>query len=251
MSEISFENVNKFYGDYHALKSVNLDIEHGQIVTVVGASGSGKSTLIRCVNGLETYEDGYLKVFDTKLPNRIEHEIGRTKGLNQIRRNVGMVFQQFNLFPHLTVADNVSLALRRVLRKSVDEAQTTALEKLGQVGLADHIAKYPSQLSGGQQQRVAIARALALEPKVMLFDEPTSSLDPEMVGEVLGVIKEMSSLGITMLIVTHEMDFAIQVSHHVIYMDSGSIIETGSPEEFFRAPKTERARNFLKRVRYS
>ncbi|AGT11319.1 amino acid ABC transporter ATP-binding protein [Paracoccus aminophilus] len=245
---VRINQLNKYYGNFHVLKEVDLTVTRGEVLVIVGASGSGKSTLIRCVNGLEEYQSGELEVDGFLMPRAEEREFGEVKGLREIRRGVGMVFQQFNLFPHLTVTQNITLAPMRVRGKSRAEAEAQAMKLLERVGLIDHAHKFPGQLSGGQQQRVAIARSLAMEPHLMLFDEPTSALDPEMVGEVLDVMRELAREGMTMMIVTHEMGFAREVSDRVIYVDQGRITESGTPEQFFDNPKSERTRAFLSRV---
>ncbi|MET3597918.1 general L-amino acid transport system ATP-binding protein [Mesorhizobium shonense] len=246
---VAFGNVNKFYGAFQALRDVTLSVTAGEVVVLIGASGSGKSTLIRCVNGLETHESGSLVVDGFSMPTVRDLEFGSgEKALHQIRRGVGMVFQQFNLFPHKTVMENIALAPRRVRGKSREEAQAIAMRLLERVGLRDQAQKYPGKLSGGQQQRVAIARSLAMEPHVMLFDEPTSALDPELVGEVLDVMRELRTEGMTMMIVTHEMAFAREVADRVIYMDKGAIVEEGPPAQIFDKPISDRTRTFLSRV---
>jgi polar amino acid transport system ATP-binding protein/general L-amino acid transport system ATP-binding protein len=238
---IKLDNVNKHYGDFQALTGVNLKIEEGEVVCVIGPSGSGKSTMIRCINLLEVYDkDGIITVEDIKV------EKGRN--LKKVRADVGMVFQNFNIFPHLNILENVMLSPVKSKGLTKKEAKEIAIDLLGKVGIAEQADKFPAQLSGGQQQRVAIARALAMEPKALLFDEPTSALDPEMVGEVLDVIKNLATSGVTMIVVTHEMGFARQVADRVIFMDAGQIVEQGSPNEIFDNPKEERTRNFLKAV---
>ena len=238
---IKLDNVNKHYGDFQALTGVNLKIEEGEVVCVIGPSGSGKSTMIRCINLLEVYDkDGIITVEDIKV------EKGRN--LKKVRADVSMVFQNFNLFPHLNILENVMLSPVKSKGLTKKEAKEIAIDLLGKVGIAEQADKFPAQLSGGQQQRVAIARALAMEPKALLFDEPTSALDPEMVGEVLDVIKNLATSGVTMIVVTHEMGFARQVADRVIFMDAGQIVEQGSPNEIFDNPKEERTRNFLKAV---
>ena len=240
-SLIQLENVSKHYGTFMALKGVNLHIAEGEVVSVIGPSGSGKSTLIRCINLLEKYDDsGKITVNGTVVRKGAE--------LANVRANVGMVFQNFNLFPHMTILENVTLAPMRVDEISSQVATKRALALLHNVGISDQADKYPGQLSGGQQQRVAIARALAMEPKILLFDEPTSALDPEMVGEVLNVIRKLADEGVTMIIVTHEMGFARQVSDRVIFMDAGQIVESGTPTEIFDATKEPRTLAFLKNV---
>ncbi|MEH3066086.1 MAG: amino acid ABC transporter ATP-binding protein [Methylobacterium radiotolerans] len=245
---VTFSAVDKFYGTFQVLRGIDLEVARGEVVVVIGASGSGKSTLIRCVNGLETFERGRLVVDGHEMPNAEDRELVGEKGLSDIRKGVGMVFQQFNLFPHKTVLENVALAPVRVRKRSRTDAEETARRLLARVGLESQAAKYPSQLSGGQQQRVAIARSLAMDPHVMLFDEPTSALDPEMVGEVLDVMRELAVEGMTMMIVTHEMGFAREVADRVVYIDRGSILEVGSPREIFDSPRNERTRTFLSRV---
>jgi general L-amino acid transport system ATP-binding protein len=239
---IAFDRVNKWYGrEFHALRDIDLTIARGERVVICGPSGSGKSTLIRCINGLERHQQGRL-VVDGK-------ELGDDpRALQAVRRQVGMVFQQFNLFPHLSVLENLTLAPRWINRVSPREADERAMQQLARVRIADQAHKYPLQLSGGQQQRVAIARALCLEPDIMLFDEPTSALDPEMIKEVLDVMVELAGQGITMLCVTHEMRFARAVAHRVVFMDQGQIIEEAPPAEFFDRPRAERSRDFLSKV---
>ncbi|WP_370198652.1 amino acid ABC transporter ATP-binding protein [Roseibium sp.] len=238
---IEIENVTKHYGAFAALSDIDLAIGEGEVVCVIGPSGSGKSTLIRCINLLESYSDkGSIRV------DGIPVQPGPTLG--QVRAEVGMVFQTFNLFPHMSVLKNVMLAPMRVRRTPAAEAATKARELLARVGIAEQADKFPGQLSGGQQQRVAIARALAMEPKVLLFDEPTSALDPEMVGEVLDVMRQLAGTGVTMVVVTHEMGFARQVADRVIFMDGGRIVETGTPAQIFDTPKEQRTRNFLSAV---
>ena len=235
---IRMENVEKWYGAFHALKNVNLNVRRGEKIVLCGPSGSGKSTLIRCINHLETIKSGTIVVDGTKLDDG-------QKAIDTVRREVGMVFQQFNLFPHMTVLENCILAPMRVRGISKPEAAATARKYLERVRIGNQAEKYPAQLSGGQQQRVAIARALCMEPIAMLFDEPTSALDPEMVKEVLDTMVGLARDGMTMICVTHEMGFARQVADRVIFMAEGEILEENTPEEFFRAPKHERARNFL------
>lgn len=237
-SLVSIDHVSKRYGSFAALSDVSLEIETGEVVCIVGPSGAGKSTLIRCINLLEDFDrPGVIRVDGMK--------VRRGRQLANIRANVGMVFQSFNLFPHLTVRDNITLAPMRVRAKSEAEAGESASRLLERVGLASQADKYPGQLSGGQQQRVAIARALAMEPRVLLFDEPTSALDPEMVGEVLDVMKGLAGSGVTMIIVTHEMEFARQVADRVVFMDEGRIVETGTPDALFDSPQEPRTRDFL------
>jgi len=238
---IKLDTVNKHYGNFRALTDIDLEIAEGEVVCVIGPSGSGKSTMIRCINLLEEYDkSGTIKVENVKV------EKGRN--LKKVRADVGMVFQNFNLFPHLSILDNVMLSPIKSKGLSKEKAKKVAVDLLTKVGIAEQADKFPAQLSGGQQQRVAIARALAMEPKALLFDEPTSALDPEMVGEVLDVIKNLAASGVTMIVVTHEMGFARQVADRVIFMDAGQIVEQGSPNEIFDNPKEERTRNFLKAV---
>ena len=239
---ISFDKVNKWYGPtFHALRDIDLTVARGERIVICGPSGSGKSTLIRCINGLERHQQGRLVVAG--------HELGDdARTIHAVRRQVGMVFQQFNLFPHLTVLDNLTLAPIWVNRLAKTEADERAMQQLERVRIADQAHKYPLQLSGGQQQRVAIARALCLQPEIMLFDEPTSALDPEMIKEVLDVIVELAGQGITMLCVTHEMGFARAVAHRVVFMDEGQIIEEAPPGEFFDHPRSRRTQEFLSKV---
>ena len=240
-SLIQLKNVSKHYGTFMALRCVNLDVAEGEVVSVIGPSGSGKSTLIRCINLLEHYDDsGKITVNGT----------GVRKGadLKNVRANVGMVFQNFNLFPHITILENVKLAPMRIGEISTEAATKRALKLLHNVGISDQADKYPGQLSGGQQQRVAIARALAMKPKILLFDEPTSALDPEMVGEVLNVIRKLAGQGVTMIIVTHEMGFARQVSDRIVFMDAGQVVESGTPADIFDGAKEPRTLTFLKNV---
>jgi len=248
MNIVSMRAVDKFYGNIQVLKHLDLDVPQGEVLVIIGASGSGKSTLIRCVNGLEMFQHGRIIVDGCELPSQEERQLSGDKQLAAIRRHVGMVFQQFNLFPHKTVLDNICLAPMRVLKKSADEAKNEALALLTRVGMQSHADKYPGQLSGGQQQRVAIARALAMQPRLMLFDEPTSALDPEMVGEVLDVMRELAAEGMTMMIVTHEMGFAREVAHRAIFIEQGQIVEAGSPSQIFDNPSHERTQAFLGRV---
>ena len=238
---VRISHVTKYYGRFKALDDVSLDIRRGEVVAVIGASGSGKSTLCRTVNRLEPIQKGRIEIDGTPLPQE-----GRA--LARLRAEVGMVFQSFNLFPHRTVLDNITLAPIKVRGVPRGRAEERAQELLARVGLEDQAGKRPSQLSGGQQQRVAIARALAMDPKLMLFDEPTSALDPEMINEVLDVIKDLATSGMTMLVVTHEMGFARSVADRVVFMDGGQIVESGQPAEFFSSPRTERARDFLSKV---
>ncbi|MBP2550955.1 polar amino acid transport system ATP-binding protein/general L-amino acid transport system ATP-binding protein [Neorhizobium galegae] len=238
---ISIRRLTKAYGDFTVLHGIDLDIAEGEVVCVIGPSGSGKSTLIRCINHLEAFSAGSTITVDG-IP------VGPGPQLAKVRAEVGMVFQSFNLFPHMTVLRNIMLAPLRVRRTPEPEAERKARELLARVGIAEQADKYPGQLSGGQQQRVAIARALAMEPKVLLFDEPTSALDPEMVGEVLDVMRKLAGTGVTMVVVTHEMGFARQVADRVIFMDGGRLVEAGTPGDIFDSPKEERTRGFLRAV---
>jgi ABC-type polar amino acid transport system ATPase subunit len=238
---IVLENVNKYYGTYQALRDVNLSIAKGEKVVVCGPSGSGKSTMIRCINRLEEHNSGRISVNGLELSDD-------EKKVEAIRREVGMVFQSFNLFPHMTILQNLTLAPRLVHGKSRTEAEEIAMKYLTRVRIPDQANKYPSQLSGGQQQRVAIARALCMNPKVMLFDEPTSALDPEMISEVLDVMTDLAREGMTMICVTHEMGFARSVADRIVFMDNGEIIETAVPLDFFASPRTERAKAFLGQI---
>ncbi len=237
---IRFSHVNKFYGSYQALVDVNATVNKGEVVVVCGPSGSGKSTLIRTVNRLEPIQSGEV-LFD----GQNVHAGLKSAELNRLRARIGFVFQNFNLFPHLSVLENIMLSPVRVNAVKRDDASQTAMRLLDRVGLAHKAKAYPAQLSGGQQQRVAIARALAMEPPVMLFDEPTSSLDPEMVGEVLAVIRSLAADGMTMMCVTHEMNFARDVADCVWFMDAGKILEIGAPADFFSNPQHPRAQRFL------
>ena len=238
---VVMEGVDKFYGDFQALKSVDLTVARGEKIVLCGPSGSGKSTLIRCINQLEAVQKGRIVV------DGIELTAG-PKNVEQIRRDVGMVFQQFNLFPHMSVLDNCTLAPMKVRGVSKAEAEETARKYLARVRIPEQADKYPAQLSGGQQQRVAIARALCMNPKIMLFDEPTSALDPEMVKEVLDTMIDLAEEGMTMLVVTHEMSFARRVADRVIFMDKGEIVEIADPVTFFDHPREERTRNFLGQI---
>jgi len=237
---IEIEGVAKFYGQFQALADINLSVEQGEVVVILGPSGSGKSTLIRCINLLEEYQEGDIRVAD----QRVEHG----SKLAGIRCEVGMVFQNFNLYPHVTVLANVALAPVRVRGMNRRDAQARARVLLEKVGMSAHAEKYPAQLSGGQQQRVAIARTMAMEPRVILFDEPTSALDPEMVGEVLDVMQNLARSGVTMVVVTHEMGFARKVADRVIFMENGRIIEQNEPEAFFTAPQEARTQAFLQAI---
>jgi polar amino acid transport system ATP-binding protein len=241
---ISFSNVNKWYGQYHALNDINAEVRKGEVVVVCGPSGSGKSTLIRTVNRLEEIKSGELR-FD----GQNVHAAMSSRELNLLRSRIGFVFQSFNLFPHLSVLDNVMLSPMKVAGVKRAQAHEKALQLLERVGLAAKAQAYPAQLSGGQQQRVAIARALAMEPPAMLFDEPTSALDPEMVGEVLAVMRSLANDGMTMMCVTHEMGFAREVADRVWFMDAGCILESTDPESFFRSPQNPRAKRFLSDLR--
>lgn len=245
---VSIDKLNKHFGDLHVLQDIDLDVQPGEVVVVIGASGSGKSTLIRCINALEPFESGHITVDSIKLLPNLQAEGGKGASVRAVRRDAGMVFQSFNLFPHLRCIDNITLAPIKVRGTNQAEARKHALELLDRVGIADQAEKYPGQLSGGQQQRVAIARSLAMRPNVMLFDEPTSALDPEMVGEVLDVMRELAKSGMTMIVVTHEMGFAREVADRVLYMDHGTIVEQGSPEGVFSNPQSERTQAFLARV---
>ncbi|MFF5207326.1 amino acid ABC transporter ATP-binding protein [Streptosporangium sp. NPDC000396] len=238
---IKVQGLNKWFGDHHVLRDIDLDVEQGEVVVVIGPSGSGKSTLCRCLNRLETAGSG--DVLIDGVPAPVE---GRE--LARLRADVGMVFQSFNLFQHMSVLENVMLAPMKVRGVSRTEAERTGRKLLARVGIAEQADKLPAQLSGGQQQRAAIARALAMRPKVMLFDEPTSALDPEMVGEVLDVMAQLAADGMTMLVVTHEMGFARRAADRVVFMDGGQIVETAAPDVFFHAPETDRARDFLAKV---
>ena len=238
---IEIAELNKFYGNFHALKGISLKVRKGEKVVVCGPSGSGKSTMIRCINQLEEHDSGTIRVFGTTLDDNVA-------SIDEIRREVGMVFQQFNLFPHMTVLENCTLAPMLVRKTPRAEAEATAMRYLEKVRIPDQAAKFPGQLSGGQQQRVAIARALCMQPEILLFDEPTSALDPEMIAEVLDVMVTLAQEGMTMVCVTHEMGFARKVADRVIFMDKGEIIEEAPPEDFFGAPKSERTRLFLSQV---
>ena len=238
---IEFTGVNKWFGEFHVLRDIDLAVARGERIVICGPSGSGKSTLIRCINRLEEHQQGKLVVDGVELHDDV-------KAIEAIRRCVGMVFQQFNLFPHLTVLENLTLAPMWVGKVPKKEAEERAMQQLTRVRIAEQAQKYPLQLSGGQQQRVAIARALCLTPKIMLFDEPTSALDPEMINEVLDVIVELAGQGITMLCVTHEMGFARQVADRVIFMDQGQIVEQNLAAEFFAHPQHERTRDFLSKI---
>ena len=241
MSIIEFREVDKFFGDFQVLEDINFSVDEGEVVVVIGPSGSGKSTLLRCINGLEEISSGELVVDGL--------HVGDDKtNLNTLRTEIGMVFQQFNLYPHMTVADNIKLApvkVKGVSRREADERCERLLER---VGIPEQAGKYPESLSGGQQQRVAIARGLAMEPKIMLFDEPTSALDPEMINEVLEAMADLARGGMTMVVVTHEMGFARRVADRVVFMDGGRIVEVGPPEHFFENPDHERTKRFLNQI---
>ena len=238
---IKIEGLRKSFGDLEVLKGIDCDVKAQEVICIIGASGSGKSTFLRCINLLEEVTGGavYIEGIDVTSPSA---------NINKIREDVGMVFQQFNLFPHMNVLDNITIAPRKVKKTPIKEAEKLAYELLEKVGLSDKPEAYPEQLSGGQMQRVAIARALAMEPKIMLFDEPTSALDPEMVKEVLDVMKQLAHEGMTMVIVTHEMGFAREVADRVIFIDEGVIAEEGVPEQIFKQPKNERTKTFLGKV---
>jgi ABC-type polar amino acid transport system ATPase subunit len=238
---IEFRGVNKWFGSLYVLNDISLTIKQGEVVVVCGPSGSGKSTLIRCINKLEPIQSGEIIVDGMSLNDpKID--------INKLRAEVGMVFQQFNLYPHKTALENITLAPLKVRKQSKEEARKIAMDLMAKVGIPEKINSYPARLSGGQQQRVAIARALAMQPKIMLFDEPTSALDPEMINEVLDVMVNLAREGMTMIVVTHEMGFAKKVSHRIIFMDEGRIIEEGTPETFFVQPKSERTRIFLSKI---
>ena len=239
---IELRHVEKHFGELHVLKDINLEVDRGEVLVVIGPSGSGKSTLCRTINRLETIDSGQILIEGKPLPQE-------GKELTRTRAELGMVFQQFNLFAHKTILDNVTLGPVEVLGMSKADAEKRAMELLTRVGVAEQAGKVPAQLSGGQQQRVAIARSLAMNPKAMLFDEPTSALDPEMINEVLDVMVELARGGMTMVVVTHEMNFARRVADRVIFMADGAIVETGSPDEFFDHPQTQRARDFLNSIK--
>jgi aspartate/glutamate/glutamine transport system ATP-binding protein len=241
LSIIEFREVNKFFGDFQVLEDINLSVDEGEVVVVIGPSGSGKSTLLRCINGLEEISSGEIIVDGIR--------VGDDKtNLNTLRTEIGMIFQQFNLYPHMTVAENIKLAPVKVKGVSKREANERCERLLEQVGISEQTGKYPESLSGGQQQRVAIARGLAMEPKIMLFDEPTSALDPEMINEVLEAMADLAKGGMTMVVVTHEMGFARRVADRVVIMDEGQIIEVGTPEHFFQNPQNERTKRFLAQI---
>jgi len=238
---IELEHVDKFFGTFQALADINLRVGTQEVVVVIGPSGSGKSTMIRCINRLEEHDAGRIVVDGIELS-------GDVRNIQEIRRETGMVFQQFNLFPHLSVIDNITLAPRQVRRMPKRQAEERAMELLERVKIPEQAKKYPGQLSGGQQQRVAIARSLAMNPKVMMFDEPTSALDPEMIGEVLDVMKDLARGGMTMMVVTHEMNFAREVADRVVFMAEGQIVEVGTPEHFFQNPREDRTKLFLSQI---
>ncbi|MBW2472760.1 MAG: amino acid ABC transporter ATP-binding protein [Deltaproteobacteria bacterium] len=238
---IVMRDVNKWYGEFHVLRDINLHVDNGELIVICGPSGSGKSTLIRCINRLEEHQQGDIIVDGVELTSDV-------RNIDKIRTEVGMVFQSFNLFPHLTVLDNLCIAPQWVRKVPRADAERVAMDYLERVKIPDQALKYPGQLSGGQQQRVAIARALCMSPRIMLFDEPTSALDPEMIKEVLDVMIELAGTGMTMLCVTHEMGFARSVADRVIFMDAGEIVEQGPPEEFFNNPKSDRTKLFLSQI---
>jgi len=238
---IEFRKVNKYFGSFHVLKQITLSIGQGEVVVIIGPSGSGKSTLLRCINRLETITDGELLVMGARLHDK-------KTDVNALRRDIGMVFQHFNLYPHMSVMNNITLAPVKALGVSKEEAAVTAMHYLQKVGIPEKAGAFPAQLSGGQQQRVAIARGLAMKPKLMLFDEPTSALDPEMIGEVLDVMRGLADEGMTMVVVTHEMGFAREVADRIVFMDQGQIVEEAAPADFFANPREERARLFLSRL---
>jgi glutamine transport system ATP-binding protein len=235
------QDIHKRFGDLEVLKGIDAEVDEREVVCLIGPSGSGKSTLLRCMNALEKFDDGHLTICGHDLT-------GSKTSLNAVRRDVGMVFQSFNVFPHMSVLDNLMLAPRKVLQISKTEAKQRAMALLQKVGLVDKADVYPTKLSGGQQQRVAIARALAMQPKVMLFDEPTSALDPETVGEVLGVMKNLAEEGMTMMVVTHEMGFAREVADRVLFMDGGVVVEQGPPKQIFEDPQHQRTQAFLSKI---
>jgi general L-amino acid transport system ATP-binding protein len=238
---IVLEEVDKFFGDFQALRNINMKVGRQEVVVVIGPSGGGKSTLIRCINRLEKHDRGRVVIDGIELTDDI-------KNIQEVRRETGMVFQQFNLFPHLTVLENVTLAPRQVRRMPTKDAEEIAMAMLRRVKIPEQARKYPGQLSGGQQQRVAIARALAMQPKILLFDEPTSALDPEMIKVVLDVMEELAATGITMIVVTHEMGFARAVADRVVFMADGEIVEVGTPEHFFTSPEEARTKQFLAQI---
>ena len=242
MSMIEFQNMEKYYGKFHALKNINLNFEKGEVVVVIGPSGSGKSTMLRCINGLERISSGHLLINDQDL-------YSKNVKLTEMRKNIGMVFQHFNLYPNKTVLENITLAPIKVLKQNEQEAIALAERLLDRVGMLDKKDSYPSMLSGGQQQRVAIARGLAMQPQMLLFDEPTSALDPEMIGDVLNVMKKIAKDGMSMIVVTHEMGFAKEVADRVVFMADGEVVEESRDvENFFNNPKTDRAKQFISKV---
>ena len=245
-SAVEISKVNKFYGPFHALKDVDLSIPPGKVTCLIGPSGSGKSTLLRCINFLEAYDSGEIRIDGDLIGYEAPGKRMSGRRLREMRRGIGMVFQQFNLWPHMTARENVAEGLIRVRGMSKSEAESRAGEALTKVGLADKMSNHPSRLSGGQQQRVAIARAIAMEPRLMLFDEPTSALDPELVGEVLNVMKTLASEGMTMVVVTHEMGFAAHVADQVAFMEKGELVAVDSPQGILHSPKDERISNFLR-----
>ncbi|MGX9707691.1 amino acid ABC transporter ATP-binding protein [Laceyella tengchongensis] len=238
---IRFKGVNKWYGDFQVLSDIHLEIKAGEVVVILGPSGSGKSTLLRCINQLETISDGELIVDGYNVQDK-------KTDINRLRQEIGMVFQHFHLYPHKTVLENITLAPRKVRKMPKEEAERIARQYLAKVGIPEKADSYPAQLSGGQQQRVAIARGLAMKPKIMLFDEPTSALDPEMIGEVLDVMRTLANEGMTMVVVTHEMGFAREVADRIIFMDGGRILEDATPDQFFNHPKEERTQVFLSKI---
>ena len=238
---INVENLYKSFGDIEVLKGINAHINNQEVVVVIGPSGSGKSTFLRCLNGLEESTSGKIEITGIELTHP-------KTNIYQLRQSVGMCFQQFNLFNHLTIIDNITIGPMKVLKQSKEDSEKLACELLERVGLLDKKNKYPDELSGGQQQRVAIARALAMKPKIMLFDEPTSALDPEMVSEVLNVIRDLAKEGMTMVVVTHEMGFAREVGNRVLFMDEGYLVEEGKPDEIFKSPKEQRTKDFLSKI---
>ena len=241
MTKLKVEHLKKNFGNLEVLKDLNVEVQEGEVVCIIGPSGSGKSTFLRCMNALEEITGGKVIIDDFDLTDP-------KQDINKIRENIGMVFQQFNLFPHLTVLENITLAPKELKKESTETSEKRALELLETVGLSEKANDYPKSLSGGQKQRVAIARALAMDPDIMLFDEPTSALDPEMVGDVLEVMQKLAEQGMTMLVVTHEMGFAKEVADRVIFMDGGYIVEEGKPEQLFNNPQNERTKNFLEKV---
>ncbi|MEC6748261.1 amino acid ABC transporter ATP-binding protein [Marinilactibacillus sp. XAAS-LB27] len=241
MIKLKTEQLRKSFGDLEVLKGLDIEVKEGEVVVIIGPSGSGKSTFLRCMNLLEKVSGGKVIVDDHDLTDP-------SQDINKVRENIGMVFQQFNLFPHLSVTDNITLAPKQLLDLSNEDSKKLAMKLLESVGMEDKADAYPSSLSGGQKQRVAIARALAMDPDIMLFDEPTSALDPEMVGEVLGAMKKLAQEGMTMIVVTHEMGFAREMADRIVFMDEGHIVEVGTPEQIFNNPQSERTRDFLDKV---